>query len=100
MNGCLCDFRSNKQVVVKDVCLIAAGAWSLPLAVEAKRLGKVGIHMGGALQLLFGITGNRRDKGNGLKDIKNEHWCYSLDADTPRSFEGTEDAAYWKNGDQ
>ena len=91
--------KSEMSAADFDVCLIAAGAWSLSLAVHAKKLGKIGIHMGGALQLLFGITGNRWEKGGGLGAIKNEHWCYPLDADTPNSFEGTEDAAYWKKGD-
>ena len=34
----------------------------LPLAVYAKRLGKVGFHMGGDLQVLFGIKGKRYDQ--------------------------------------
>lgn len=82
-----------------DVCLIAAGAWSLPLAAHAKSLGKIGIHLGGALQLLFGITGNRWEKYGALEGIKNEHWCFPHEADTPDSFDGTEDAAYWNKKD-
>ena len=42
-----------------DVVLIGAGAFSLPLVAHAKRRGKVGIHMGGSLQILFGILGKR-----------------------------------------
>jgi len=42
-----------------DVCLVGAGAYGLPLASFAKRLGKKAIHMGGITQILFGIK--RRD---------------------------------------
>lgn len=88
--------RLEMEAYTFDVCLIAAGAWSLFLAVHAKKMGAVGIHMGGALQLLFGISGNRWETYGSLSGIKNEYWCFPCDADTPSSFEGTEDAAYWK----
>ena len=42
-----------------DVAIIGCGAYGLPLAVEAKRMGKQAIHMGGATQVLFGIKVNR-----------------------------------------
>ena len=42
-----------------DVCLIGCGAYGFPLAAHCKRNGKKAIHMGGALQLLFGIKGKR-----------------------------------------
>ncbi|MCR5487756.1 MAG: hypothetical protein K6F35_09550 [Lachnospiraceae bacterium] len=44
-----------------DVALIGAGAYSLPLGSMIKKVGKVAIHMGGDLQLLFGISGRRWD---------------------------------------
>ena len=62
-----------------DVALIGAGAYGLFLATECKRLGKVGIHIGGATQLLFGILGKRwtdpssPDSSSVLPFI-NEHW--------------------------
>lgn len=81
-----------------DVCLIAAGAWSLPLAVECKKIGKIGIHLGGSLQLAYGILGNRwmGEEKTMLKGIANDHWVFPFDEDTPKSFSNTEDAAYWK----
>ncbi|HHB52109.1 MAG TPA: hypothetical protein ENK75_03570, partial [Saprospiraceae bacterium] len=42
-----------------DICLIGAGAYGFPLAAHVKRIGKQAVHMGGALQLLFGIIGKR-----------------------------------------
>lgn len=40
-----------------DVALIGSGGYGLPLAAHVKSLGKQSIHMGGALQILFGIKG-------------------------------------------
>ena len=40
-----------------DICLIGCGAYGLPLAAHVKRQGKKAVHLGGALQLLFGIKG-------------------------------------------
>lgn len=42
-----------------DICLIGCGAYGLPLAAHAKRRGKKAVHIGGGLQLLFGIKGHR-----------------------------------------
>lgn len=42
-----------------DICLIGCGAYGFPLAAHCKRQGKKAVHMGGALQLLFGIKGKR-----------------------------------------
>ena len=42
-----------------DIALIGCGAYGFPLAAHIKRSGKKAIHLGGALQLLFGIKGKR-----------------------------------------
>ena len=42
-----------------DIALIGCGAYGFPLTVHAKRMGKVGIHLAGWLQMLFGIYGKR-----------------------------------------
>jgi hypothetical protein len=42
-----------------DVALIAAGGLGIPLAVHAKQRGRVGISLGGHLQLVFGVYGER-----------------------------------------
>ena len=40
-----------------DVCLLGCGAYGMPLAAHVKRSGKKAVHLGGSLQLLFGIRG-------------------------------------------
>lgn len=52
-----------------DICLIGCGAYGFPLAAHVKRQGKKAIHIGGALQLLFGIRGKRwEDPMYGVKE--------------------------------
>ena len=84
-----------------DICLIGCGAYGLPLAAHCKRMGKKAIHMGGALQLLFGIRGKRWDNslyGDGVyfyKDLFNEHWVYPTDEYKPSSANKVEGGCYW-----
>jgi hypothetical protein len=74
-----------------DVALIGAGAWSIPLAAHAKAIGKKGLHLGGSLQLLFGIKGRRFDQ----LGLYNERWIRPLPEDRPEKFERMEKGAYW-----
>jgi len=74
-----------------DIALIGAGAWSLPLAAHAKRLGKKGMHLGGSLQLLFGIKGGRFDNWN----VYNDRWIRPLAEDRPANHRRMEQGAYW-----
>ena len=54
--------KSQIDSIDYDVCLIGAGAYGFPLAAHVKRSGKKAIHIGGSLQLLFGIRGKRWEK--------------------------------------
>lgn len=74
-----------------DIALVGAGAWSLPLVAHAKKVGKKGMHLGGSLQLLFGIKGGRYD-GWG---VYNGEWIRPLPKETPENFRRMEKGAYW-----
>lgn len=79
-----------------DICLIGCGAYGFPLAAHVKRQGKQGFHMGGSLQLLFGIKGKRWVRGyNGYDRLFNEHWIFPLDSDKPKGIEKVEGGCYW-----
>jgi len=78
-----------------DVCLVGAGAWSLPLVVEAKRSGKIGIHLGGPLQILFGIKGGRWDEHDVISKMYNEHWVRPSKDETPDNKQSVEGGCYW-----
>lgn len=42
-----------------DIALLGCGSYGFPLAAYIKSVGKKSVHVGGALQLLFGIKGKR-----------------------------------------
>lgn len=81
----------EKQHADFDLVLVGAGAWSLPLVAHAKRLGKKGLHLGGALQLLFGIKGGRYDRWG----VYNQAWRRPLNEEVPSNFLQMEKGAYW-----
>jgi hypothetical protein len=78
-----------------DVALIGAGAWSVPLAVHCKELGKAGIHLGGATQLIFGIRGRRWDDSPLFKHFYNDYWIRPLPEERPAGADKIEGACYW-----
>ncbi|WP_430936224.1 hypothetical protein [Saccharicrinis sp. 156] len=88
-----------------DICLIGCGAYGFPLAAHVKRMGKKAVHLGGSLQLLFGIKGKRwehpefgiedfNEKGKYLT-LMNEYWIYPGAQERPKSAGKVEDACYW-----
>jgi hypothetical protein len=83
-----------------DICLIGCGAYGFPLAAHAKRNGKKGFHLGGSLQLLFGIRGKRWENPNYNPDynfaaLMNEHWVKPGEEDRPKDASKVEGACYW-----
>lgn len=81
-----------------EIALIGAGAYGFFLGSFCKKLGKQAIHMGGALQLLFGIKGSRWEKQYPPEFgqmLFNEHWIYPARDERPVGAEKIEDACYW-----
>lgn len=78
-----------------DIALIGAGAYGLPLAAYVKKMGKQAIHMGGTLQLLFGIRGKRWDTSEHAVKYYNEHWVRPLPDETPGGAAKVENGCYW-----
>lgn len=89
-----------------DIALIGCGAYGFPLAAHAKRTGHQAVHLGGALQLLFGIRGKRWDnpdfgiqefgRQNMYKTLFNDSWVYPSDNLIPANANQVEGACYWK----
>jgi len=89
------DWMKRKMSEVDfDIALIGCGAYGMPLAAHGKRLGKKAIHLGGALQVLFGIRGKRWDE-NSVSQFYNSYWIRPLDSDRPTNFMKVEDGVYW-----
>ncbi len=56
----LLDHIKNKiESVDFDIALIGAGGLGIPLAAFVKSLGRIGLSLGGHLQVLFGVLGDR-----------------------------------------
>ena len=83
-----------------DICLIGCGAYGFPLAAHAKRQGKKAIHLGGSLQLLFGIKGVRWENPNynqkyNYAALMNQYWIKPNNNEKPNNAGNVENACYW-----
>ena len=75
-----------------EIAIIGCGAYGMPLAARLKKAGKKSIHLGGAVQILFGIKGKRWDGMKEFKKLYNKHWIYpSLE----KVYKNVEDGCYW-----
>ena len=83
-----------------DVTLIGCGAYGFCLAAHAKRMGKKAIHMGGVLQLLFGIMGKRWENESyhprfNYTTLFNDYWVKPGDQYKPKTSDNVEGGCYW-----
>ncbi len=78
-----------------DIALVGCGAYSLPLCAEIKKIGKSAIHMGGDVQILFGIMGKRWENNEFVKSVRNDYWIYPNKDEIPKDSERVEDGCYW-----
>ena len=83
-----------------DVCLLGCGAYGMPLAAHMKRSGKKAVHLGGSLQLLFGIRGARWENSNynatyNYSKLMNEFWVKPSATETPSKAQQVEEGCYW-----
>lgn len=78
-----------------DLALLGCGAYGLPLAVKIKRAGKQAVHVGGSLQLFFGIKGSRWDDHEVIGKLYNETWVRPSEAETIKKSNVVEGGCYW-----
>lgn len=79
-----------------DIALIGCGAYGLPLGAFIKNyLLKSAIHMGGALQILFGIKGTRWDHHDEISKFYNDYWIRPQENEKPKSYKTVEEGCYW-----
>lgn len=88
----MCDQISK---VSFDVALIGCGAYGFPLGAFCREQGKIAIHMGGELQLQFGILGNRWENSEAVKKLRNEYWVYPKENEKPKKAYMIEGGCYW-----
>jgi hypothetical protein len=78
-----------------DIALIGCGAYGILLANFVKNMGKQAIHIGGGLQILFGIKGKRWDVHPDISKLYNEYWKRPFDNEKTRNIEVIEGGTYW-----
>ena len=78
-----------------DVALLGCGAYGLPLGAAIKRAGRQAIHLGGSLQLLFGIRGRRWDALPSFQPLFNHDWVRPSAEETPQRAEAVDAGCYW-----
>ena len=79
-----------------DIAIIGCGAYGFPLAAYVKQIGRKAIHLGGAVQYLFGIRSNAAEQNSRLIPLMNEYWVFPSQEETPKGIEKVEDSRYWK----
>jgi hypothetical protein len=90
-----CWLKAQVEATKFDIAIIGCGAFGLPLATFCKSIGRIGIHMAGATQLLFGVKGKRWLDGAEYQSLFNDYW---IRPSGPELFPGVsqvDDACYW-----
>jgi hypothetical protein len=78
-----------------EIVLIGCGGLSMIIGSRLKEAGKVCIVMGGAIQVLFGIKGNRWKDHSVISKFWNDAWIFPPLERTPAGAEAIEGGCYW-----
>ena len=89
------DLKSRIGRLDFDVAVVGCGAYGLPTGAFVKSLGKVAVHMGGATQLLFGISGGRWRTQPVFRSLMTDAWQPPLESEHPPGWEKIENGCYW-----
>jgi hypothetical protein len=76
--------------------LIGCGGLGMPIGKMLKDRGVIAIVLGGAIQVLFGIKGNRWQTHNEIHKFWNDEWVWPSEEETPAGASSVESACYWK----
>jgi len=95
LQSCMEEIQALSKIDKFDFALIAAGGYGLPLASYLKNIGICSIYVGGALQLYFGVSGNRWKDRQDLSKYKTDKWlAHPLETPPPGSYL-VENKTYW-----
>ncbi len=92
--------RMNSEIseIDFDLALVGAGAYGLPISSAIKKSGRSVVHVGGSLQLLFGIKGKRWNSEStelGLTKYSTDDWVNPVETERPDGYHEIEGGAYW-----
>jgi hypothetical protein len=92
--GLFADLRTRVEEREFDIALVAAGPLGALLAAALKRRGRVAIALGGHLQVLFGVSGERwRERAEWRRNYFNDAWIEMPARYRPQA--GETYADYW-----
>ena len=79
-----------------DIALVSCGGFGMIICDHIfSELKKSVMYVGGALQIYFGIMGQRWRTNEGILKHVNENWTYPLDEDKPKNPNLCENNCYW-----
>lgn len=87
------EVKSSKSKI--DVAIIGCGALGMIIASRLKNLGIQCVLMGGAIQILFGIKGERWIRHPVISKFFNDAWIFPPEYLKPSSANLIENACYW-----
>ena len=95
------DFKNKiKEIGQFDIALIGTGCYSILLGSYIKKeLNRSAFHLGGGLQMMFGVYGNRwfqnGNMSNFFKQYINENWSRPTKDETPTGYKKQENGCYF-----
>jgi hypothetical protein len=95
-HAALADMEERIAAVDFDICLVGAGAYSLPICAYVREtLGRSAVHLGGPMQIFFGIRGRRWDTHPMISKLFNENWTRPMAHERPKRRWKNEGGAFW-----
>jgi hypothetical protein len=94
-NVCYEDMINRINSLDFHVALVGCGAYGLPVCNQIKKMGKPVVHVGGGLQIMFGIKGNRWDNTPAVNKYYNQNWKRPYDYEKTRNHAVVEGSTYW-----
>lgn len=79
-----------------DIALVSCGGFGMIISNYIySELSASAMYLGGALQIYFGIMGNRWNSNERILKHKNEHWTRPMEIDKPKNPQLCENNCYW-----
>ena len=79
-----------------EIVLIGCGGLGMVIGGLLKKRGKICIVMGGAVQVLFGVKGERWRNHSVIGSFWNAEWSWPSAAETPAAAVEVESGCYWR----
>ncbi len=79
-----------------DAALVSAAGLNIPIVSHIKRIGKVGIALGGHLQVVFGVLGKRwKERPEWMENYVTDSWLPMAEEYKPEVSDVADQGAYW-----